>query len=41
METASYLYAKIVYNIVYDALESPHSEGEWHGSRLKIGLRNE
>ncbi len=23
METASYLYVKIVYNIVYDTLESP------------------
>ncbi len=27
METASYLYVKIVHNIVYDALESPRSEG--------------
>jgi hypothetical protein len=37
METASYLYAKIVYNIVYDALESPCLEGEGRGDRLKIG----
>ncbi len=41
METASYLYVKIVYNIVYDTLESPRSEGEGHKSRLKIGLGND
>jgi hypothetical protein len=27
METASYLYVKIVYNIAYDMLKSPHSDG--------------
>jgi hypothetical protein len=37
METASYLYVKIVYNIVYDALESPPLKGEGHGNRLRIG----
>ncbi len=33
METASYLYIMIVYNIVYGALKSPRSEGEgvWIG----------
>ena len=39
METASYLYVQIVYNIVYDTLKSPRLEGEGRGSRLKIGPR--
>ncbi len=34
METASYLYIKIVYNIVYDVLKSPRLKREGHGSRL-------
>ncbi len=38
METASYLYVQIMYNIVYDTLKSPSSEGEGRRSRLKIGL---
>ncbi len=38
IETATYLYIKIVYNIVYDALKSPRSEVEGRGIRLKIGL---
>jgi hypothetical protein len=37
MEIASYLYVKIVYNIVNDALRSPCSEGEGRGSILRIG----
>ncbi len=41
METTSYLYVKIVYNIVYDVLESPRLEGEGRRSRLKIGWGNE
>jgi hypothetical protein len=31
METTSYLDVKIVYNIVYDALESPRSRGRGTG----------
>ncbi len=37
METVSYLYVKIVYNIVHDVFESPRSKGGGCGNRLKIG----
>jgi hypothetical protein len=36
METASIVYVKIVYNIVYEALKSPPSKGEGCGYRLRI-----
>ncbi len=41
METASYLYVKIVYNIVYDTFESPLSKEVGLGSILRIGWRSE